>query len=288
MYHTVRESVSDTPLYSTSGEHLPQGDTLTPNRTTGIELGPGPSIHPERHMAQAVRVNQILGSHHSTMGNNSVPNFVTYNNEIEGPVSSLTANNNSASSKTLLEETRLESRHDHVSFGVDLDFPILTGEPMVEVDFEVIDDILAIIGEIPPTTALMFDEVSMADIAALEPTAFSINNSVNTPSATGQSTINYLNTCQPEVGATTASSFVPSSQDPQRTNGIAKAINTSSKHSNRVKHLAPKQLPIYRTHPPGSTPTRGTHRYISIPDILLIHTGHEGIVVKSARPLIMK
>ena len=266
MYHTARESVLDPPLDATIGEHLRRGEATTPNRTSDIERGPGPSVDPERLLPQAVMVNQILRSH-PTIGNSLVPSFVTYNNEFESPVSSFTAKNNSASSETLLEDTRLESRYNDFSFCVDWDFPILTGEPVVEVDSEVVNDMLARIGEFPPTTYSMFDEVSMADIAVLDLTAFSVNNSVNSASATVQSTINYLNATHPEVRSTTSSSFVSSSQDPQSMSEIAKAINTSSKHPNRVKHLAPNQHPIYRTHPLGSTSTIDKQRYVSMPYI---------------------
>ena len=246
MDHTVRESVLDSSHFSTSKEHLRQGEASTPNRTTDIEHGPGQSVDLEWPMPQAVTLNQVLGSHDATIGSGSAPNFVSSNNEIESPISSSTANN-SASSETLFQDTGLENTY--FSFGVDLDSPILIGEPVVEVDFELVDFLFASIGEFPPITGSMFDGVSMTDIEAVDPTAFSMTNSLNPPSLTGQSTING----QPEIGAMTTSSSLRSSQDPQQTKEIAKAINAFSKQPNQVKHLVPKQHPI---HPPGSTSTR--------------------------------
>lgn len=285
MDYTGRDAL-DAPSDSSSEGHVLQGEASTSNRNTYIEHGPGPNIGLERSMPQAVTLSQVLGSRDSTIPSSTVPAYFTFNNEIERPISSFSDNNNSASSETLFQDARLENAYHDFSLGVDFDFPILTGEPVVEVDFEMLDGMLATIGESPASMSSLFNELPKADIEALEPTAFSMNTSVNPPSAPGQSTINHLNASQPEVGATTSGSSVPSSHDPQRMNGIANTINTFSRHPNRVKPLAPKQLPIYRTYPPESRATRNKHRFAFPSYIVLIHTGLGRIMVKSVRPAI--
>ena len=259
MDHTVNESASEFPPDSS---HETQSDTSASTRTTDIEHGSGPNVGPEPRMPQADILNQVLESYVPSIGSSLTPTFFTYNNQIESLTSSFTTNN-SASSETLLQDTRLENAYYGFPFCVDLDFPILTGEP-VEVDFDMVDIILPNIGEFPLIMGSMFDEVSIAHIAAVEPTAFSINNTVNSPSTTGQSIINHINKSQPVLGPTTAGSYVTSSRDPQPMDRIAKAIDMSSKHSYRVKHLAPKQQPTHQSYPPGSSSTGKKQRLASI------------------------
>src|SRR5215471_18396063 len=132
MDHPVRENVLNSPLDSTSEEELRQSFSSDP--TTDVERSPLQSIDFERPLPQPFMVNQNFGSNGPTIRNSLVPSFVNHNNEIESLVSSFSARN-STSSETLLQDTGLESPQHHYSFGVDLDFPILTGEPLVEVDF---------------------------------------------------------------------------------------------------------------------------------------------------------
>jgi hypothetical protein len=260
MDHTANES----PLnFLPSSSYNTQTDASTSNCSAVIKHGPSPSIDHERPIPQAITLNQALGSHVPTTERNLTSNFFAYSNEIESLTSSFAANN-PLFFETLLQDIRLENQSYGFSFAVDLDFPILTGEPMVEIDFHMVDDIGANIVEFPLTTGSVFDEVSRAHIAALETTAFSFNNNDNLASATGESTIHHMNTSQPEVGATTASPSVLSSQNPQQMDGSAEVINTLSKHSNRVKHLVPKQLPIHQSYPPRSNSTGSKHRLVSI------------------------
>lgn len=285
MDHTANKSALE---FLPDSNHNAQTDASTSNCTTVIEHGSGPSIDPERAMPQAITLNPVLGSHVPTAVSRLMPNFFTYNSQIESLTSSFTANN-SVSSDTLLQDTRLENAYYGFPFCMDLDFPILTGEPVVEVDFDMVDTMLPNIEESPLPMGSMFAEVPRAHIAVIKPASFgtnNINNTLNSPTATGQSIISHMDNGQHVLGPTTAGSYVSSSRDLQPIDGIAKVINTSLKHSNRVKHLTPRQLPTHRSYPPGSSSTGNKHRLPPV-SYFLIHIGLARIVVKNGRALII-
>ena len=216
----------------------------------GDKAGPSPMLLQHPPIAQAVLFNESLESNFPAMGSSSLQTFHNHN-------------------QSLLQDAEPENANGYheFSFGVDLDVPLLTGLPMVEFNFEDPEGKSVNSGEFPFSMDSIFYEDPKDYMQDFYPSNFSPNYPVDQLSPSeARRPIGGLNTAtQSGVVVTTAISTVQSSQDPQHMNGTAKPINGFLKHSNRGKHLAPKQLPIHLTHPPGSTFAREKRRYVFLP-----------------------